>query len=58
MGALTDAIRAGRTVPEHRPWPRAIVGRAGWEEATHRLHSGDWSLLGLWGEPGLRAHGA
>jgi Ni,Fe-hydrogenase III large subunit len=51
MGALTDAIRAGRTVPEHRPWPRAIVGRAGWEEATRRLHSGDWSLLGLWGEP-------
>ncbi len=51
MGALTDAIRAGRTVPEHRPWPRAIVGRAGWEAATHRLHSGDWSLLGLWGEP-------
>jgi Ni,Fe-hydrogenase III large subunit len=51
MGALTDAIRAGRTVPEHRPWPRAIVGRAGWEEATGRLHSGDWSLLGLWGEP-------
>jgi Ni,Fe-hydrogenase III large subunit len=51
MGTLIDAIRAGRTVPEHRPWPRAIVSRAGWEEATQRLHSGDWSLLGLWGEP-------
>jgi Ni,Fe-hydrogenase III large subunit len=51
MGALIDAIRAGRAAPEHQPWPRAIVNRAGWEEATHRLHSGDWSLLGLWGEP-------
>ena len=53
MGTLIDAIRAGRTVPEHRPWPRAIVSRAGWEEAAQRLHSGDWSLLGLWGEPGF-----
>ncbi len=53
MGTLSDAIRAGRTVPEHRPWPRAIVSRAGWEEAAQRLHSGDWSLLGLWGEPGF-----
>jgi Ni,Fe-hydrogenase III large subunit len=53
MGTLIDAIRAGRTIPAHRPWPRAIVSRAGWEEAAQRLHSGDWALLGLWGEPGF-----
>jgi Ni,Fe-hydrogenase III large subunit/Ni,Fe-hydrogenase III component G len=50
MGALNEAIRAGRRVSEHRPWPRAVVSRESWEQAAHRLHAGEWALVGLWGE--------
>jgi Ni,Fe-hydrogenase III component G len=50
MGALDEAIRAGRRVPAHRPWSRAVVSRDGWEQAAHRLHAGEWALVGLWGE--------
>jgi Ni,Fe-hydrogenase III large subunit len=50
MGALGEAVRAGHSVPEHRPWPRALVSRDAWEEAARRLHAGQWALLGLWGE--------
>ncbi len=45
-----DLIRTGRIVDAHRPWPRAIVGVEGWRQASKRLASGDWTLLGLWGE--------
>jgi len=31
-------------------WARSIVSRDGWLEAAERLRSGEWSLLGLWGE--------
>jgi Ni,Fe-hydrogenase III large subunit/Ni,Fe-hydrogenase III component G len=50
VGALNEAIRAGGMVPEHRPWPRAVVSRDGWEQAAHHLHAGEWALVGLWGE--------
>ena len=52
MGALDEAVRAGQPLPAHRPWPRGVVGREAWEDATRRLHAGEWNLLGLWGEPG------
>lgn len=47
---LHELIRTGRIVEPHQPWPRAIVGVDGWRQATKRLASGDWTLLGLWGE--------
>jgi Ni,Fe-hydrogenase III large subunit len=34
-------------------WPHSVVSRQVWEQAAERLHSGEWSLLGLWGEPGF-----
>src|SRR5438105_434309 len=34
-------------------WARSIVDREAWQQAAERLHSGELSLLGLWGEPGL-----
>src|SRR6266851_9354708 len=33
-------------------WTRSVVNREAWQQAAERLHSGEWSLLGLWGEPG------
>jgi Ni,Fe-hydrogenase III large subunit len=50
MTALAAVIRAGEAARAHGPWPRAVVSRDGWEEAARRLHSGEWALLGLWGE--------
>src|SRR5712692_9612875 len=34
-------------------WTRSIVNREAWQKAAERLHSGERSLLGLWGEPGF-----
>src|SRR5512141_266753 len=36
-------------------WIRSAVTTEAWREAASRLQSGEWSLLGLWGEPG-QAH--
>jgi Ni,Fe-hydrogenase III large subunit len=36
-------------------WPHTLVSREAWRQAAQSLHLGEWSLLGLWGEPG-RAH--
>jgi Ni,Fe-hydrogenase III large subunit len=30
-----------------------LVNRETWQQAAERLQSGEWSLLGLWGEPGF-----
>jgi Ni,Fe-hydrogenase III large subunit len=47
---LRDVIGAGRIVTEHRPWPRAVVSRESWRQATSLLCAGDWTLLGLWAD--------
>src|SRR5450756_28368 len=47
---LRDVIGAGRTVTEHLPWPRAVVSRDSWRQATSLLSAGAWALLGLWAE--------
>jgi Ni,Fe-hydrogenase III large subunit len=33
-------------------WASSTVDREAWEQAVARLHSGEWSLISLWGEPG------
>jgi Ni,Fe-hydrogenase III large subunit len=33
-------------------WTPLVVNRQAWEQAAERLHSGELSLLSLWGEPG------
>jgi Ni,Fe-hydrogenase III large subunit len=47
---LRDVIRSGRPVDNHSPWPRAIVNRETWQQATRLLSGGQWTLLGLWAE--------
>ncbi len=34
-------------------WTRSQVDTNAWQQAGERLRAGEWSLLGLWGEPGL-----
>ena len=47
--ALTDTID-GSKVEAHRPWPRVVVGEAGWRAVAAELSAGRLTLLGLWGE--------
>jgi Ni,Fe-hydrogenase III large subunit len=49
MATLLDTIE-GKTIPEHRPWPRLVVDEDGWRFAASRLSAGSWALLGLWGD--------
>ena len=55
---LREVLRDGPAVAAHRPWPRVVVTAEGWEHAISLLRSGQCTLLGLWGETGVRAHGA
>jgi len=50
MSLLTDLIARGTAVPEHHPFPRAVVSETVWNEAIECLAHGDLNLLGLWGE--------
>jgi hypothetical protein len=50
MVSLSDLLSKGRSVAQHRPWPRAVVDADGWRLATDRLMQGHLSLLALWGE--------
>ncbi|WP_027053710.1 NADH-quinone oxidoreductase subunit C [Mesorhizobium erdmanii] len=52
MPALIDLILAGQRVDNHFPWQRAVVAPKIWSFAVDQLVEGQWSLLGLWGEPG------
>src|SRR5437870_3223296 len=51
MAVLTDRIPRGRNIPQHKPWPRAVVDASAWKLAAVELAQGRLSLLGLWGEP-------
>jgi len=51
MPSLTDLIREGERVGDHRPWPRVTVDPTIWAFAVGQLAQGYWTLLGLWGEP-------
>jgi len=47
--SLLDSIPHHDVVPNHHPWPRAIVGEEGWQAAIGELVAGRATLLGLWG---------
>jgi Ni,Fe-hydrogenase III large subunit len=49
MTTLRDVMEGGRLIKTHRPWPRVIVDREAWEQATSLLVDGQFTLLGLWG---------
>ena len=51
MPSLIDLTLEGRRIPQHGPWPRAVVDASVWTFAASELAHGRWSLLGLWGEP-------
>lgn len=51
--AQSDLILAGKPVPHHGPWPRAVVGPSAWDEAAEFLASGRSTMLGLWGDAGF-----
>ncbi len=48
--ALLDIIAYRELAGQHRPWPRAIVADAGWNQAIDHLAAGSLTLLGLWGD--------
>ncbi len=50
MTTLADLLPQDRWIPQHRPWPRALVAPETWAAAGTRLAAGEWTLLGLWGE--------
>jgi Ni,Fe-hydrogenase III large subunit len=52
MSALIDIAGDGRKVNDHRPWPRALVTREGWQRAIQELVAARATLLGLWGDSG------
>ena len=49
--SLLDGIPHRDPLPNHHPWPRAIVGEEGWQAAIGELVAGQTTLLGFWGEP-------
>jgi Ni,Fe-hydrogenase III large subunit len=51
MAGLHELLRKGTIASDHRPWPRAVVALEVWHEAIEGLVTGQWQLLGLWGEP-------
>lgn len=53
MTTLHQLIAEGRAVPAQIPWPRALVGDAGWQQAIDLLQEGQCTLLGLWGDQQL-----
>ena len=52
---IGELMREARTVPHHRPWPRAVVTPDLWRAATGLLAEPGGALLGLWGD-GERVH--
>src|SRR5690242_6740002 len=51
MAGLNEFLRKGDIASAHRPFPCAGVSVEMWNEAIAALASGQWQLLGLWGEP-------
>ena len=51
MPALSDLLVEGSPVPNHHPWPRTRLEPARWSFAIAQLAEGNWTLMGLWGEP-------
>jgi Ni,Fe-hydrogenase III large subunit len=48
--ALIDSIKPHEAVTAHRPWPRVMVGDAGWKKAIDLLAGGRFTLLSLWAD--------
>ena len=51
--SLLAVLSAGQPVAGHRPWSRCVVTAETWNALLAGLAKGAWTLLGLWGEPGV-----
>jgi len=51
--ALLTVLGVGQPVTGHRPWLRFVVTAETWNVLLAGLAKSRWSLLGLWGEPGM-----
>ena len=51
--SLAELLARGEPVAAQRPWPRAIVSSDTWNSLAEGLANGAFTLLGLWGEPGM-----
>ena len=51
--ALLTVLGVGQPVTGHRPWSRFVVTAETWNALLAGLAKGSWTLLGLWGEPGV-----
>lgn len=52
-GSLRTVLEGGQPVAGHRPWPRVVVTTDTWNALVEGLAGDAWTLLGLWGEPGM-----
>jgi Ni,Fe-hydrogenase III large subunit len=50
MRTLRNLIDEGQAIVKHQPWPRAVVGDEGWQQAISLLQEEQCTLLALWGE--------
>ena len=50
MTHLATLLGEGQTVPQHRPYPRAVVREAIWTRASDLLAAGDLTLLSAWAD--------
>ena len=50
MSALDRLLQQSRVVETQRPWPRASVDAAVWQQAAAALAAGELTLSGLWAE--------
>ncbi|CDI01739.1 NADH-ubiquinone oxidoreductase chain 49kDa [Candidatus Competibacter denitrificans Run_A_D11] len=50
---IKNILQLGQSFPNHHPWPRALITSEIWHELIQGLANGAWTLLGLWGEPGV-----
>lgn len=51
MTSLSELIREGKRIGDHRPWPRVIVDTETWTLAARQMAEQHCTLLGFWGEP-------
>jgi Ni,Fe-hydrogenase III large subunit len=51
MATLIESIE-GRKIDGHRPWPRIVTNEQGWRQAAEGVSTGEWTMLGLWGDTG------
>ena len=50
MKTLRQLIDEGQLIAKCGPWPRAVVGEEGWQQAAKLLQEERCALLALWGE--------